>query len=84
MLASSFTDYDWLSGEYSTWTESIWLQNAMSVRLFLVPSNKLQVRKPENLFLFMSFFSLLTPYFPPCKVQPPLLPLLPPLTFTHA
>lgn len=35
-------DYDWLSGEYSTWTESIWLQNAMSVRLFLVPSNKLQ------------------------------------------
>lgn len=34
--------YDWLSGEYSTWTESIWLQNAMSVRVFLIPSNKLQ------------------------------------------
>ncbi|CAI9737672.1 nicastrin-like isoform X1 [Octopus vulgaris] len=35
-------DYDWLSGKYSTWTESIWDNDAMSVRVFLVPSNKLQ------------------------------------------
>lgn len=29
-------DYDWKSGEYSTWTESTW--NAMSARIFLRPS----------------------------------------------
>lgn len=29
-------DYDWKSGQYSTWTESTW--NAMSARIFLRPS----------------------------------------------
>lgn len=29
-------DYDWKSGEYSTWTESTW--NSMSARIFLRPS----------------------------------------------
>lgn len=30
-------NYDWKSGEYSTWTESTW--NAMSARIFLRPSH---------------------------------------------
>ncbi|GAB1601857.1 nicastrin-like isoform X1 [Argonauta hians] len=36
-------DYDWHSGQYSTWTESVWMNNAMSVRIFLTSSPSLQV-----------------------------------------
>jgi nicastrin len=36
-------DYDWSSGEYSTWTESIWPANAMKVRIFMIPSHNQQV-----------------------------------------
>lgn len=31
-----FLDYDWASGKYSTWTESIW--GEFSVRMFVKPS----------------------------------------------
>ncbi|XP_067679612.1 nicastrin-like isoform X2 [Haliotis asinina] len=33
--------YDWLSGTYSTWTESVW--EPLKVRIFLVPSQQFQV-----------------------------------------
>ena len=36
-------DYDWKSGEYSTWTESVWQNDAMNIRMFLVPSKKFEV-----------------------------------------
>ncbi|KAK3107790.1 hypothetical protein FSP39_022233 [Pinctada imbricata] len=35
-------DYDWKSGEYSTWTESSWQVGAISIRIFLVPSKQLE------------------------------------------
>ncbi|CAL1537186.1 unnamed protein product [Lymnaea stagnalis] len=35
-------DYDMLSGQYSTWTESRWGNNAIGVRLFLIPSQGFQ------------------------------------------
>ncbi|KAJ8316120.1 hypothetical protein KUTeg_006134 [Tegillarca granosa] len=38
--AFDITDYDWNSGKYSTWTESSW--NTISVRIFLVPSPRMQ------------------------------------------
>ncbi|MES9879747.1 MAG: hypothetical protein ABW185_02575 [Sedimenticola sp.] len=36
-------DYDWGSGQFSTWTESAWAADAMDVRLFLIPSKKFEV-----------------------------------------
>ncbi|XP_052272818.1 nicastrin-like isoform X2 [Dreissena polymorpha] len=36
-------DYDYKSGQYSTWTESRWAGNAMSIRLFLKPSKAFEV-----------------------------------------
>ncbi|XP_021351331.1 nicastrin-like isoform X2 [Mizuhopecten yessoensis] len=40
--AFDITDYDWHSGEYSTWTESSWRQDAISVRVFLIPSEQME------------------------------------------
>ncbi|XP_066991287.1 nicastrin [Anabrus simplex] len=34
--AFEISDYDWTSGQYSTWTESVWQE--LSVRIFLKPS----------------------------------------------
>ncbi|XP_046577349.1 nicastrin-like [Haliotis rubra] len=39
--AFDIDDYDWLSGTYSTWTESVW--EPLKVRIFLVPSQQFQV-----------------------------------------
>lgn len=36
-------DYDMKSGKYSTWSESRWENEGLSVRLFLVPSRQLEV-----------------------------------------
>ncbi|XP_048254327.1 nicastrin-like isoform X1 [Haliotis rufescens] len=38
--AFDIDDYDWLSGTYSTWTESVW--EPLKVRIFLVPSQQFQ------------------------------------------
>ena len=35
------TDYDWASGEYSSWTESRW--ESFSIRIFLQPSKTQEV-----------------------------------------
>ncbi|XP_063229542.1 nicastrin [Bacillus rossius redtenbacheri] len=34
-------DYDWSSGKYSTWTESVWQE--LSVRMFLKPSRNVEI-----------------------------------------
>ncbi|KAK7468048.1 hypothetical protein BaRGS_00036699 [Batillaria attramentaria] len=39
--AFEIDDYDWSSGKYSTWTESVW--NTFRVRVFLIPSKQFQV-----------------------------------------
>ena len=39
----SFTDYEWDSNLYSSWTESIWSQENLLIRMFLVPSKKQEV-----------------------------------------
>ncbi|XP_050415969.2 nicastrin isoform X1 [Patella vulgata] len=39
--AFEIDDYDWLSGEYSTWTESTW--TVTKVRAFLIPSESQEV-----------------------------------------
>ncbi|CAH1796310.1 unnamed protein product [Owenia fusiformis] len=36
-------DYNWASGEYSTWSESVWQTNAIKVRVFMVPSQQRQI-----------------------------------------
>ncbi|XP_033759066.1 LOW QUALITY PROTEIN: nicastrin-like [Pecten maximus] len=41
--AFDITDYDWTSGEFSTWTESSWKQDAISIRVFLIPSEQMEV-----------------------------------------
>ncbi|XP_074653328.1 nicastrin-like [Tubulanus polymorphus] len=38
--AFEIKDYDWKSGLYSSWTESVWAVDAMSARVFLIPSQK--------------------------------------------
>ncbi|XP_064651115.1 nicastrin-like [Lineus longissimus] len=38
--AFKIKNYKWGSGDYSTWTESVWPANAMSVRVFLLPSQQ--------------------------------------------
>jgi len=41
--AFEIVDYDWMSGEYSTWTESRWASDSISARIFLLPSQGFQV-----------------------------------------
>ncbi|XP_022324883.2 nicastrin-like isoform X2 [Crassostrea virginica] len=42
--AFEITDYDgWKSFQYSTWTESSWQTNAISLRIFLIPSKAMEV-----------------------------------------
>lgn len=36
--AFELDEYDWKSGEFSTWTESSWAVDAQDMRLFLIPS----------------------------------------------
>ena len=41
---TSFSDYNWKSGEFSTWTESSWATDAIELRFFLIPSKQFEVR----------------------------------------
>ena len=41
-MTGVFSDYDWKSGKYSTWTESRW--DLFKVRVFLIPSKRAEVR----------------------------------------
>ena len=43
MMTFVLTDYDWKSGEFSTWTESSWAVDAQEMRLFLIPSKSFEV-----------------------------------------
>ena len=36
-------DYDWESNEYSAWTESRWMGDAMKIQIFLVPDRNYEV-----------------------------------------
>ena len=53
-VAPVFTEYDWKSGEFSTWTESSWAVDAQDMRLFLIPSKTFEVRH----FALLSFLSV--------------------------
>jgi len=39
----SASDYNFKSGQYSTWTESSWAATAMDVQVFLIPSKQFEV-----------------------------------------
>ena len=46
-----WADYDgWKSFQYSTWTESSWQTNAISLRIFLIPSKAMEVRISNPVF----------------------------------
>ena len=51
IMTGVFSDYDWKSGKYSTWTESRW--DLFKVRVFLIPSKRAEVR--THLFLFTAW-----------------------------
>jgi len=36
-------DYDWSSRRYSSWTESVWPNDALQVRVFVMPSLEQEV-----------------------------------------
>lgn len=42
--------YNWASGQFSTWTESVW--DVFQVRVFLIPSQQFQVRAVGVLFVW--------------------------------
>lgn len=48
-------DYNWTSGQYSTWTESTWTQ--FSARIFLRPSNvhEVSILSTGIVFFIISF-----------------------------
>ncbi|KAI0213352.1 hypothetical protein LSAT2_001622 [Lamellibrachia satsuma] len=41
--AFDIDDYDWSSQKYSTWSESVWGNDALQVRIFLVPSKEREI-----------------------------------------
>ena len=65
-LESLNTDYDWLSGEYPSWTESRW--ETFSTRIFLQASKTQEVTVfVTGLIVFL--FSIVITYWTSIKVD---------------